>query len=219
MSKLDEIHYSIPAIRFMHKGQSDIIAQIIHTNNFQNILELGTFHGKGALCMAAICEDRGVGHVTTVDRESSLALQPNLSTLAKRFKLTKRITQIVAKFDYHWDLNKLIKDNKQYDLCYIDTGHIFVTTALSFYLADEMMKAGSIVIFDDVQWIPRIHDEGQFSDPSSKKYLPLLSDEELDTAAVDSVADLVQSRDNYTEISNQYPAMCPRYWRIFRKER
>jgi len=215
MSKLQEIHLSVPNLPFMNETQSDVMSQIINANEFESILELGTYQGKGTLCMAAICEDRGAGHVTTMDRSSTNTLKPGLAKLAKRFKLTKRITQIVGQVSYMWDLNKLIKDNKQFDLCYIDTAHIFETTALSFYLADEMMSTGSIVIFDDVNWIPRQHDRGVFTDTSNPRYI---SDEELDTPAVDTVADLVQSKSNYTEISDQYPTMCPDFWRIFRKD-
>ena len=218
MSKLQEIHLSVPNLPFMNETQSDVMSQIINANEFESILELGTYQGKGTLCMAAICEDRGAGHVTTMDRAFTNTLKPGLTKLAKRFKLNKRITQIVGQVSYMWDLNKLIKDNKQYDLCYIDTAHIFETTALSFYLVDEMLGAGSIVIFDDVNWTPRLNDSGVFTDPSNPQYMALLSDEELDTPAVNTVADLVQSKDNYTEISDQYPTMCPDFWRIFRKD-
>lgn len=218
MSKLQEIHLSVPNLPYMNETQSDVMSQIINNNEFESILELGTYQGKGTLCMAAICEDRGVGHVTTMDRSFTSTLKPGLAKLAKRFKLNKRITQIVGQVSYMWDLNKLIKDNKQFDLCYIDTAHIFETTALSFYLADEMMSAGSIVIFDDVNWIPRLHDSGVFTDTSNPQYMALLSDEELDTPAVDTVANLVQSKSNYTEISDQFPIVCPQFWRIFRKD-
>ena len=124
--------------------QANFLQLIIKITNIKNCLEIGTFTGFSAFTMAlALPED---GLVITLDKDQKV-----INTAINFFKkgnLDKKILPIVAPaLD---TLKKMIKDNKIFDLIFIDADKGNYINYFNSSL--DLIKSGSIVIVDNVLW-------------------------------------------------------------------
>lgn len=152
---LDEILLLTKDIPYMDESQARELSKIINNYDIENLCELGTYQGKGTILAAAIMEERGKGQITTFDSKRMIDnISPNVTQLAKRYRLSHRINTVVAEISYGWELAKQIESNPEpiYDCVYIDGSHDYAGTALQFYLSRELAKPGCIFIFDDIDW-------------------------------------------------------------------
>ena len=124
--------------------QANFLQLIIKITNAKNCLEIGTFTGFSALTMALALPDDGL--VTTLDKDQKI-----INTAINFFKkgnLDKKILPIVAPaLD---TLKKMIKDNKIFDLIFIDADKGNYINYFNSSL--DLIKSGSIVIVDNVLW-------------------------------------------------------------------
>ena len=124
--------------------QANFLQLIIKITNIKNCLEIGTFTGFSALTMALALPDDGL--VTTLDKDQKI-----INTAINFFKkgnLDKKILPIVAPaLD---TLKKMIKDNKIFDLIFIDADKGNYINYFNSSL--DLIKSGSIVIVDNVLW-------------------------------------------------------------------
>ena len=124
--------------------QANFLQLIIKITNAKNCLEIGTFTGFSALTMALALPDDGL--VTTLDKDQKI-----INTAINFFKkgnLDKKILPIVAPaLD---TLKKMVKDNKIFDLIFIDADKGNYINYFNSSL--HLIKSGSIVIVDNVLW-------------------------------------------------------------------
>jgi len=124
--------------------QANFLQLIIKITNAKNCLEIGTFTGFSALTMALALPDDGL--VTTLDKDQKI-----INTAINFFKkgnLDKKILPIVAPaLD---TLKKMVKDNKIFDLIFIDADKGNYINYFNSSL--DLIKSGSIVIVDNVLW-------------------------------------------------------------------
>ena len=155
MKKLNLISEKYKDLPYMNHQQALYIRDIILKNSFQNICELGHFHGKSSIYIASILEEQGYGKLTTFDMFSTLAKPgPSIFQLVNEFSLQNYVNVCLSNEGYIWDLSNLIQRKKEkiFDLVYIDGGHTFESTALAFVLIDLLLKDNGIIIFDDLHW-------------------------------------------------------------------
>jgi hypothetical protein len=98
-------------------------------------------------------------------------------------------------------LAKLIErsDGPIFDYIFIDGAHTFAIDGLTFFLADQLLKPGGYVDFDDYTWSLAI------SSSLRPERFPLTSKlytrEQIDTPQVKMVVDLlVRKSERYTEV-------------------
>ncbi len=124
--------------------QANFLQLIIKITNVKNCLEIGTFTGFSALTMALALPDDGL--VITLDKDQKI-----INTAINFFKkgnLDKKILPIVAPaLD---TLKKMIKDNKIFDLIFIDADKGNYINYFNSSL--DLIKSGAIVIVDNVLW-------------------------------------------------------------------
>jgi len=124
--------------------QANFLQLIIKITNAKNCLEIGTFTGFSALTMALALPDDGL--VTTLDKDQKI-----INTAINFFKkgnLDKKILPIVAPaLD---TLKKMVKDNKIFDLIFIDADKGNYINYFNSSL--DLIKSGSVVIIDNVLW-------------------------------------------------------------------
>ena len=124
--------------------QANFLQLIIKITNIKNCLEIGTFTGFSALTMALALPDDGL--VITLDKDQKI-----INTAINFFKkgnLDKKILPIVAPaLD---TLKKMVKDNKIFDLIFIDADKGNYINYFNSSL--DLIKSGSVVIIDNVLW-------------------------------------------------------------------
>lgn len=114
----------------------------------ETILEIGTYTGYSALCLAEGLADRGTLHTIEKNEE----LQPIINRYVERADLQDRIKLHIG------DALPIIKKmDAAFDLVFIDADK---TNYLNYYEAVlPKMKSGGCIIADNVLWSGKILDE------------------------------------------------------------
>lgn len=122
-----------------------IISKILQP---KNVLEIGTFTGYAALCMAeGLAKD---GKLTTLDINEDLAYLPR-----KYFEKCEYASQITYKLQ---DAKDFLKETDEiFDLIFIDADK--ENYAEYFKLIKPRTQSGSVVMFDNVLWYGKVMEE------------------------------------------------------------
>jgi len=124
--------------------QAYFMQLLIKINNVKQILEIGTFTGYSALSMALALETDGV--ITCLDKNKET------SDIAKNFfkkaNVNNKIDLIIGSAIEN--LNKLINENKYFDLIFIDADK---ENYIKYYdLAFQLLSTNGLIIIDNVLW-------------------------------------------------------------------
>lgn len=154
MNNFDRVDTQFGQLRYMKRPQAEFLRSFITENHCSDILEIGFFHGKSSAYIAAIIEDIGHGHLTTIDKTTARKMTPNIVGVLEQAGLSHRVTPIFAERSHTWELGKMIRAEQrpQFDLCYFDGGHTWDVTGFGFLLVDMLLRPGGWIIFDDLDW-------------------------------------------------------------------
>ncbi|AZI68415.1 O-methyltransferase [Cloacibacterium normanense] len=114
----------------------------------KNILEIGTFTGYAALCMAEGLQKDG--KLTTLDVNEDLAYIPK-----KYFAESEFASQIEFRLENALDFLK--NSSETFDLIFIDADKENYPEYLQ--LVKPRMKSGSVLMIDNVLWYGKVLDE------------------------------------------------------------
>lgn len=154
MSNFKKVRSMFDDLAYMTERQAAIMRKLITRYDSRDILELGFFHGKSSAYLAAILEDLGRGHLTTIDHRSAREREPSIDHVLNCLRLGHRVNVIYAHRSYTWELSKMIRTTPKplFDLCYLDGGHTWDDTGFGFVLADMLLRPGGRIVFDDLKW-------------------------------------------------------------------
>ena len=128
--------------------QGRLLTIISKMLNPKNVLEIGTFTGYAALCLAEGLS--GDGKLTTLDVNEDLAYLPK-----KYFAESEYSGQIHFKLQ---DAKEFLKETDEvFDLVFIDADK--ENYAEYFRLIKPKTKSGSVVMFDNVLWYGKILED------------------------------------------------------------
>ena len=185
---LEKVRTRVHGLQNMSFEQARVICDVIQSNRFQQILELGFRHGVSTCYMAAALDDLGEGHITTIDLLSAKDAEPNIDTLLGDLGLAHLVTAYYEPTSYIWRLMKMLEEDvsPRFDLCYIDGAHDWATDGFAFFLVDKMLKPGGLIILDDMDWTFE-------SSPTMRKTerVSLMPEDEKSMAQVRKVYDLL----------------------------
>jgi predicted O-methyltransferase YrrM len=153
-SSIEDVDRRWGRLKYMGVEQARFLRDFIRTHDLCELLELGFFQGKSTAFMAAILEDLGRGHVTTMDLEAAKNRRPPIERVLSELRLTHRVTPVYSHRSFTWELRRLLEQSPrpEFDFCYIDGAHTWDGTGFSFLLVDLLLKPGGWVIFDDLDW-------------------------------------------------------------------
>ena len=129
------------------KLQGKFLEQMVLMSNATNILEIGTYTGYSALCMAIALPDNGVLH--TIDINAELETMAN-----KYFKLADLDHKIVMHIGNALDIIPTL--NTKFDLVFIDADkHNYI----NYYdMLINRLPSGAWILVDNVLWSGKILD-------------------------------------------------------------
>jgi predicted O-methyltransferase YrrM len=153
-SSIEDVDRRWGRLKYMGIEQARFLRDFIQTHDLAQVLELGFFHGKSTAFMAAILEELGRGHVTTMDLKAARKRRPPISDVLSDLRLSHRVTPVYSHRSFTWELRTLLAQSPrpQFDFCYIDGAHTWDGTGFSFLLVDLLLRPGGWVIFDDLEW-------------------------------------------------------------------
>ncbi|PZQ51294.1 MAG: hypothetical protein DI556_03740 [Rhodovulum sulfidophilum] len=154
MSHFDRVTEVWGALRYMDEPRARFMRDIIDRENCEDLLEIGFWKGKSSAYFAAILEDRGRGHLTTIDRKKGGDFQPRIEEVLTKVGLAHRVTPIHAHRSYSWILARMLEKQPRpvFDFCYFDGGHTWDNTALGLLLVEMLLRPGGILVVDDLNW-------------------------------------------------------------------
>ena len=197
MTHFERVTASFANLPHMREHQGKIMRDLVTEHDARDVLEIGFLHGKSSAYFAAILEDLGRGHLTTIDREGARRRTPNIENVLASLGLAHRVTPIYAHRSYTWELGKMIRatPRPQFDLCYFDGGHTWDVTGYGFVLVDMLLRPGGWIVFDDIPWTVEAAMKKRSSVPRPWKNMGA---DERSTPAVKLVFDLLAPHLGYT---------------------
>lgn len=199
MDHFNRVRSELDDLPYMRHPQALLLRDLIVEHGVTDIIEIGFYHGKSSAYFAAILEDLGRGHLTTIDLESAKRREPNLEQVLSALNLRHRVTPLYAERSYTWEMAKLIRANPmpQFDLCYFDGGHTWDVTGFGFVLVNLLLRPGGWIVFDDLKWTIDSALPQMAKVPS---HWLACSPDERATPAVQLVFDLLVPHLGYTDI-------------------
>lgn len=188
---LMEVQACVEDLPFMKLEHAREMRRFIIDNNYENILELGFYHGVSTAYMAAVADEVGA-HVTTIDLVSAREREPNIDDLLSELGLREYVTVYYEPHSHTWRLMKMLEaePRPEFDFCYIDAAHSWETDGFGFCLVDKLLNPGGMVVFDDLDWT---YD----TDPSLKdsEMVQEMAEEYRSTPQVRKIYDLLVKSD------------------------
>lgn len=188
-----EVERAFPDLAYMRLSQAAWLEAFLRDAGLSRCIELGFYHGKGSAFIAAMLEERGCGHLVTIDKKGARSLTPDIATVLNTLGLSHRVTWYYEPRSYTWRLMKLLQEAKtpRFDFCYIDGGHSWDNSGYAFFLLDRLLEPGGWMVFDDLDWTfsRMLPDKGTTPD-----WLAETPPEEVATAQVRQVWELLVKR-------------------------
>jgi len=152
----EDRQYPLDGISRISPEEGMWLFQLCRNNQLKTTLEIGLAYGFSTIYFLAALEETGGGHHTAVDpfqlRESSpwkgIGLQH-----ARELK-----TAVQFSFVPEMSFTALVdfaKQDRRFDLIFIDGGHTFDTVLLDFTLAAPLCPKSGYIVLDDT-WMPSI---------------------------------------------------------------
>lgn len=142
--------------------QGRVLSMLAHMVQPQCILELGTFTGYSALCLAEALPDNGVLHTIECDDELEEFILENLAGSAHGHKIQLHIGEalkVIDSLDATFDLVFIDADKREY---------------LAYYEAVlPKMRKGGFMLADNVLWDGKVVDETIH--PNDKQTIAILA--------------------------------------------
>ncbi|WP_020573149.1 O-methyltransferase [Actinopolymorpha alba] len=151
----DEVAAAVRGVPHMTRSQGQVLYEFIRETRPRRILELGFASGVSSCYLAAALDELGTdGHVLTIDRKNARDRSPTIDELLGKCGLTHRVTPIFADTSYTWELQRLLERDPvpAFDFVFIDGAHTWDVDGFAFLLADQMLRPGGWVLFDDLDW-------------------------------------------------------------------
>jgi predicted O-methyltransferase YrrM len=123
-------------------------------------LELGFGHGASSCYIAAALQERGEGHLTSVDLVPAQEWQsPSIEEMMDKTGLSDWVSVVRENTSYTWFLKKMISEQTKdavctplYDFCFLDGAKNWTIDSSAFFLADKLLRTDGWFVFDDLQW-------------------------------------------------------------------
>lgn len=125
----------------------------------QKVLELGTFTGYSALCIAEGMTKGGVLHTVEIDDE-------NEDELLERFARSESPAEIVLHIGDALEVVPALENEGPFDLVFIDANKRHYRDY--FELTVGMVRPGGFIIADNTLWDGKVAEENPDTDPQTR---------------------------------------------------
>ncbi len=160
--KFDEIWKNVRRIPHISELGARELYQVILDEKPSRILELGFAQGKSSAIMGAALKKLGHGRIDSVDLFVSMVRynNPSAEELIEKLELDQIVFLHREQNTYNWWLKNMIQQQLRrssriepiFDFVFIDGSHNFTIDTCAFTLVDRLLKTGSLILFDDLEY-------------------------------------------------------------------
>lgn len=142
--------------------QGQFLTMIANMISPENILEIGTYTGYSAICLARGLKEGGILHTIDVNEEledfaNEFFIKANLSDQIKMH--IGDAADVIETLDLSWDLVFIDADKENY---------------INYYnLVFDRVKKGAFIVFDNVLWSGKVTQEVDSKDKETRTLLDL----------------------------------------------
>lgn len=135
-----------------------------------NVAEIGIGYGATTFLLANLLKNYN-GTVHIFDFHDSVNCVSKILKLEGLTNIIKYGCSDKIQDSYNWSLLNLIEKNKKdfFDYVFLDGAHTFPTDALTFFLADMLLKVGGHIEFDDYDWTLNAHIQSNIENYKNTK--------------------------------------------------
>jgi hypothetical protein len=167
--------------------------------NARNIAEMGIYEGHTSREFAHYLNNSGELHLYDFDDRATAVRD---AFIREGFSNVRAFGSSYKLLDsYNWQLGKIIEQTNGpiYDYVFIDGAHTFAVDALTFFLADRLLKIGGHIDFDDYDWT--LADSLGLSPRRFPLTAKLYTQEQIETRQVKMIIEaLVRKSGRYSEV-------------------
>jgi predicted O-methyltransferase YrrM len=139
--------------------QGAMINKLMHTHSTERSLEIGFAFGFSTIWM--------LDALRSQSNSLHIAIDPFEKIWWGGVGLYQ-VQRLGSETRFNWNndlsihaLSDLIRETAKFDFIYIDGNHRFDDVIVDFYLSDQILKPGGLIVFDDI-WMPSIQTAVSF---------------------------------------------------------
>lgn len=121
-----------------------LLTTMAHQLEYKDILELGTCTGLTTTALAEFCP---TATITTIENAKDRA-----TWAVNNFEQRKLSNITLLQEDFDTALNEFARQQKHFDMIFIDGNHTFSATVRYFEKLKPLIKINGLLIFDDIYW-------------------------------------------------------------------
>lgn len=131
------------------QDEGQFLQRLVRENEIRRTIEIGCAYGLSSLYICEALSGKRSPHHTIIDPHQSTEWSGVGTYHLERagfgfFELIERPSELA--------LPELVREGLRFDLALIDGWHTFDQVLLDFYFLDRLVRAGGIIVFDDVEW-------------------------------------------------------------------
>ncbi len=146
-----------PGLTRISMLQGAVLHKLVRQTGAQSTLEIGFAYGFSTMWLLSALP-AGARHAAVDPHERAMYAGVGL----------RQVQRLGAQAAFEWReafsihaLSDAIRRGERHDLIFIDGNHRFDDVLVDFYLADQVLKVGGIVAFDDM-WMPSVRTAVSF---------------------------------------------------------
>ena len=133
----------------VNPAEGYFLYKLTKDNNLENVLEVGMANGTSALYICQAMKENKSGTLISVDPFQSTQWRSIGMLNIKRAKLQDHHELMETTSDLA--LPELLKEQREFDMIFVDGMHLFDYTLLDIYYAAKLLKKGGILVVDDIK--------------------------------------------------------------------
>lgn len=156
--RFDEVQQLLEGIPYISPFAARRLYDFIVGGSVEECLEVGFAHGTSSCYIAAALQEKGAGHLTSVDLVDT-PFDPTIEHLLDRTGLSSYVTVVREVGSYTWFLKRQIQTSTKdgwceplYDFAFVDGPKNWTIDGCGFFLIDKLLREQGWILFDDLDW-------------------------------------------------------------------
>ena len=182
-------------------GPNAHVMSLVAKHKPTSYAEIGIYEGATAVEVAKLLSEPASMHLFDFENrvfEAQTKLGAIKELENKQLKVHSWSNTHKMFDSYNWNLAKCLKQGITFDFVFVDGAHSWHHDALAFFLIDQMLEDGGIVVLDDYGW--SLATSPTMNPSKFPEITQQYTQEQIETPQVNMVVDLLVEKMGYQSI-------------------